>query len=117
MKVDQEKVTTAIAVGRSVAHSEDNAAAEATVRLARRAGPDAVNFFAALSSPKDGRRCRSAYVHRAHCWRSAVTLAAPFHPRPGPTQRSGDRKGPTAAATRGNELTPAWHAARNGGSR
>jgi pyruvate dehydrogenase complex dehydrogenase (E1) component len=45
MKVDQEEVTTAIAVGRSVAQSDDTAAAEATVRLARRAGPDAVKFL------------------------------------------------------------------------
>jgi hypothetical protein len=45
MTVNQGQVTTAITVGRSVAHSEDNAAAEATVRLARRAGPDAVEFL------------------------------------------------------------------------
>ena len=45
MKVEQEEVTTAVAVGRSVAHGDDTAAAEATVRLARRAGPDAVKFL------------------------------------------------------------------------
>ena len=45
MKVDQEEVTTAIAAGRSVAQGDDTAAAEATVRLARRAGPDAVKFL------------------------------------------------------------------------
>jgi hypothetical protein len=45
MKVEQEEVTTAVAVGRSVAHGDDAAAAEATVRLARRAGPDAVKFL------------------------------------------------------------------------
>jgi pyruvate dehydrogenase complex dehydrogenase (E1) component len=45
MKVDQEEVTTAIAVGRSVAQGDDAAALEATVRLARRAGPDAVKFL------------------------------------------------------------------------
>ena len=45
MKVEQEEVTTAITAGRSVAHGDDTAAAEATVRLARRAGPDAVKFL------------------------------------------------------------------------
>ena len=45
MKVDQEQVTTAITAGRSVAQGDDAAAAEATVRLARRAGPDAVKFL------------------------------------------------------------------------
>jgi hypothetical protein len=45
MKVNQEEVTTAIAVGRSVAQSDDAAAAEATVSLARRAGPDAVKLL------------------------------------------------------------------------
>jgi hypothetical protein len=45
MKVEQEEVTTAVAVGRSVAHGDDTAAAEATVRLARRAGRDAVKFL------------------------------------------------------------------------
>jgi hypothetical protein len=45
MKVEQEEVTAAVAVGRSVAHGDDTAAAEATVRLARRAGPDAVKFL------------------------------------------------------------------------
>jgi hypothetical protein len=45
MTIDQEDVTTAIAVGRSVARGDDVAAAEATVRLARRAGPDAVKFL------------------------------------------------------------------------
>jgi hypothetical protein len=45
MKVEQEEVTTAIAAGRSVAQGDDTAAAEATVRLARRAGPDAVKFL------------------------------------------------------------------------
>jgi hypothetical protein len=45
MKVDQEEVTTAIAVGRSVAQGDDAAALEATVRLARHAGPDAVKFL------------------------------------------------------------------------
>ena len=44
-KVDQGQVTTAIAAGRSVAHGDDTAAAEATVRLARCAGPDAVKFL------------------------------------------------------------------------
>jgi hypothetical protein len=44
-KVDQEQVTTAITAGRSVAHGDDTAAAEATVRLARLAGPDAVKFI------------------------------------------------------------------------
>src|SRR5262249_42091496 len=45
MKVEQEEVTTAITAGRSVAHGDDSAAAEATVRLARLAGPDAVTFL------------------------------------------------------------------------
>jgi pyruvate dehydrogenase complex dehydrogenase (E1) component len=45
MKVEQEEVTTAITAGRSVAHGDDTAAAEATVRLARRAGRDAVKFL------------------------------------------------------------------------
>jgi hypothetical protein len=45
MTVNQEEVTTAIAVGRSVAQGDDAEAAEATVRLARRAGPDAVRFL------------------------------------------------------------------------
>jgi hypothetical protein len=45
MKVEQEEVTTAITAGRSVAHGDDAAAAEATVRLARRAGSDAVKFL------------------------------------------------------------------------
>jgi hypothetical protein len=45
MTVNQEEVTTAIAVGRSVAQGDDAEAAEATVRLARRAGPDAVKFL------------------------------------------------------------------------
>ena len=43
-KVDQGQVTTAIAAGRSAAHGDDTAAAEA-VRLARLAGPDAVKFL------------------------------------------------------------------------
>jgi hypothetical protein len=45
MTINQEEVTTAIAVGRSVAQGDDAEAAEATVRLARRAGPDAVRFL------------------------------------------------------------------------
>ena len=45
MKVEQEEVTTAITAGRSVAHGDDTAAAEATVRLARRYGADAVKFL------------------------------------------------------------------------
>ena len=45
MKVEQEEVTTAITKGRSVAHGDDSAAAGATVRLARLAGPDAVKFL------------------------------------------------------------------------
>jgi hypothetical protein len=44
-RVDQGQVTTAIAAGRSVAHGDDSVAAEATVRLARLAGPDAVKFL------------------------------------------------------------------------
>jgi hypothetical protein len=43
--VDQGRVTTAIAAGRSAAQGHDTAVAEATVRLARRAGPDAVEFL------------------------------------------------------------------------
>jgi len=43
MKVEQGEVTTAITAGRSGAHG--SAAAEATVRLARLAGPDAVKFL------------------------------------------------------------------------
>jgi hypothetical protein len=43
--VEQEEVTTAIAAGQSAAHGDDAVAAEATVRLARRAGPDAVKFL------------------------------------------------------------------------
>jgi hypothetical protein len=45
MKVEQEEVTTAIAVGRSVTQGDDAAAAEATVSLARRSGRDAVKFL------------------------------------------------------------------------
>ena len=45
MKVDQEEVTTAIGVARSVAQGDDAAAAETTVRLARLAGPEAVRFL------------------------------------------------------------------------
>ena len=45
MKVDQEEVTTAIGVARSVARADDAEAAEATVRLARLAGPEAVRFL------------------------------------------------------------------------
>src|SRR5215469_18736086 len=44
-KVDQGQVTAAIAAGQSVAHGDDTAAPEATVRLARLAGPDAVKFL------------------------------------------------------------------------
>jgi len=44
-KVDQGQVTTAIAAGRSAAHGDDAAAAEATLRLARLGGPDAVTFL------------------------------------------------------------------------
>lgn len=42
--VDQGEVTTAIAVGRSVAQGDD-AAAAATVSMAKRAGVDAVRFL------------------------------------------------------------------------
>jgi hypothetical protein len=45
MKVDQAEVTAAIKVARSMAAQDDAAAAEATVSLARRAGPDAVRFL------------------------------------------------------------------------
>ena len=45
MKVDQEEVTTVIGVARSVARADDAEAAEATVRLARLAGPEAVRFL------------------------------------------------------------------------
>ena len=41
----QEEVTTAIGVARSVARADDADAAEATVRLARLAGPEAVRFL------------------------------------------------------------------------
>ena len=44
MKVDQAEVTTAIEVARAAA-AQDDAAAAATVSLARRAGPDAVRFL------------------------------------------------------------------------
>jgi hypothetical protein len=44
-KVDQGQVTTAIAAGRSAAHGDDTAAGEATLRLARLGGPDAVTFL------------------------------------------------------------------------
>jgi len=44
-KVDQGQVTAAIAAGRSAAHSDDTAAAEETLRLARLGGPDAVIFL------------------------------------------------------------------------
>ena len=37
---DEEQAATGIAVARSVAQGDDTAAAEATVRLARRAGPE-----------------------------------------------------------------------------
>jgi hypothetical protein len=43
--VDQEEVTTVIATRRAVARGDDAVAAEATVRLARRTGPDAVRFL------------------------------------------------------------------------
>jgi hypothetical protein len=45
VKVEQEEVTTAMTAGRSVAQGDDAAAAEATVRLARRYGADAVKFL------------------------------------------------------------------------
>jgi hypothetical protein len=54
MKVEQEKVTTAITAGRSVAHGDDTAAAEATVRLARRAGRDAVKFLHRVIATEGG---------------------------------------------------------------
>jgi hypothetical protein len=44
MKVDQGQVTTAIATGRSAAHGDDSAAAEA-LRLARLGAPAAVTFL------------------------------------------------------------------------
>jgi hypothetical protein len=44
-KSDQGQITAAIAAGRSAAHGDDTAAAEATVRLARIAGSDAVKFL------------------------------------------------------------------------
>jgi hypothetical protein len=45
MEVDQEEVTTAIGVARSVARADDAEAVEATVHLARLAGPEAVKFL------------------------------------------------------------------------
>jgi hypothetical protein len=45
MTVRQEEVTTAIGVARSVARADDAEAAEATVRLARLAGPEAVRLL------------------------------------------------------------------------
>jgi hypothetical protein len=45
MKVEREEVTTAITKGRSAAHGDDTVAAEATLRLARLGGPDAVTFL------------------------------------------------------------------------
>ena len=45
MTVNQEEVTTAIGVARSVARADDAEAAEATVKLARLAGPDAVRYL------------------------------------------------------------------------
>ena len=104
MKVNQEEVTTAIAAGRSVAQGDDTEAAEATVRLARRAGPDAVKFLRHFRQGGMVRVCRRKYVQRAHCWRSAVFLAVTPRPKPGPPQRSGDRPRPTAAPTRAKRV-------------
>ena len=44
-KVVQGQVTAAISEGQSVASGDDTVAAEATVRLARLGGPDAVKFL------------------------------------------------------------------------
>ena len=97
MKVDQGQVTTAITAGRSAAQGDDTAAAEETVRLARRAGPDAVKFLRNVV-----RAERSATV--AQRVRAACALlevgGVPFRNQVR-RQRSGKRRGPVRGADAG----------------
>jgi hypothetical protein len=64
-KVDQGRVTTAIAAGRSAAHGHDAAAAEETLRLARLGAPDAVTFL--LNVVRAERSATVAQRVRAAC--------------------------------------------------
>ena len=98
--VDEEQVTTGIAVARSVAQGDD-AAAEATVSMAKRAGPDAVKFLRRVIVT-DGGWATVAQRVRASCAVLEVGHYLGGYPSPetGPTGAFREPEGTDGAAER-----------------